>query len=131
MKKLLLQKRQFLLYCLIGASGASLDFGTYSLLVNTRWLDYQGANAAGYACGTLLSFTLNARYNFRLTDHLHWRLASFFGVAFLGWLVSAGLLHVLIGGYGANKYAAKLASLVVIVLLQYNLNRLISFRKTA
>jgi len=131
MKKLLLRKKQFLLYCLIGASGASLDFGTYSLLVNTRWLDYQGANATGYACGTLLSFTLNAHYNFRITDRLAARLASFFGVAFLGWLVSAGLLHLLIGTYGVNKYAAKLVSLVVIVLLQYNLNRLVSFRKTA
>ncbi len=131
MKKFLLQKRQFLLYCVIGLSGASLDFGSYSLLVNTRLLDYQAANGLGYALGTLLSFTLNARFNFRLTDRLAFRLASIFGVAFLGWLVSAALLHLLIGTYGVNKYAAKFASLVIIVLLQYNLNRLISFRKAA
>ena len=49
----------------------------------------------------------------------------------LGWLVSAGLLYLLIGIWGVNKYAAKLAALGVIVLLQYNLNRLVSFRKTA
>ena len=61
MKKFLLQKKQFLLYCVIGASGATLDFGNYSLLVKTGLLDYQAANAGGYASGTLLSFILNAR----------------------------------------------------------------------
>jgi putative flippase GtrA len=127
-KSLLLRQRQFLLYCAIGAGGASLDFGTYSLLVKTGLLHYQAANAAGYAGGTLLSFLLNARFNFRVTDGLGWRLASFFGVALLGWLLSAGLLRLLIGGYAMDKYLAKLAALGVVVLVQYNLNRLLSFR---
>ena len=129
MKNFLLQKKQFLLYCVIGASGATLDFGIYSLLVKPRLLDYQAANAAGYASGTLLSFILNARFNFRVTDKIALRLASFFGVAFLGWLASAALLQLLIGHYSFDKYISKFAALVVVVLLQYNLNRLLSFRK--
>ena len=129
MKKILLQKKQFLLYCVIGASGVTLDFGIYSLLVKTGLLDYQAANAAGYSSGTLLSFILNARYNFRVTDKIPLRLISFFSVAFLGWLVSAGLLLVLIGRFGFDKYLSKFATLIVVVLLQYNLNRLLSFRK--
>ena len=128
-KNFLLQKKQFLLYCVIGASGAALDFGIYSLLVKTKLLDYQAANAAGYAGGTLLSFILNAKFNFRVTDKIALRLIGFFGVAFLGWLASAGLLHLLIGRYGFDKYVSKFATLVVVVLLQYNLNRLLSFRK--
>ena len=131
MKNFLLQKKQFLLYCIIGAGGVSLDFGIYSLLVKTRLLEYQPANAISYACGTLLSFALNTRYNFRVADKIAWRLASFFGVAFLGWLVSAGLLHLLIGGLGFDKYLSKFATLAVVVLLQYNLNRLLSFRKAS
>ena len=78
-----------------------------------------------------MSFTLNAWLNFRITDRIAVRLARFLGVGMLGWLVSAGLLQLLIGTWGVNKYAAKLAVLGVIVLLQYNLNRLVSFRKTA
>jgi len=42
-------EKQFLLYCVIGASGVTLDFGIYSLLVKTRLLDYQAANAVGYS----------------------------------------------------------------------------------
>ena len=93
-------------------------------------LGYQAANAAGYASGTLLSFILNARFNFRVTDKIALRLASFFGVAFLGWLASAAMLHLLIGLWGCNRYLSKLATLVMVVLLQYNLNRLVSFRKS-
>lgn len=130
MKNLLLQNRQFLLYCVIGASGVALDFGIYSLLVRGGVLDYQAANAVGYASGTLLSFILNARFNFRVADRLALRLVSFFGIAFLGWLVSAGLLELLVARFGWDKYLSKFATLVIVVLLQYNLNRLLSFRKT-
>jgi len=130
LKTLLLRQKQFLLYCAIGASGVTLEFGLDALLIHSGLLDYRPANATGYASGTLLSFILNARFNFRVTDKLALRLACFLGVALLGWWVSDTLLRVLIGGYGVNKYLAKLPVLAVVVLLQYNLNRRLSFRKT-
>ena len=133
MKNFLLQKKQFLLYCVIGASGVLLDFSIYLLLVQTKaiHLNYQAANAAGYASGTLLSFALNSRFNFRVTDKIALRLASFFSIALLGWLVSAALLQLLIGHYGLGKVISKLITLFIVVLLQYNLNRRISFRKAS
>ena len=94
-------------------------------------LNYQAANAAGYASGTLLSFALNSRFNFRVTDKIALRLASFFSIALLGWLVSAALLQLLIGHYGLGKVISKLITLFIVVLLQYNLNRRISFRKAS
>ncbi len=131
LKALIVSKRQFLLYCVIGFSGVGLDFAVYSLLLNTGKLEYQVANAIGYSAGTLLSFTLNARFNYKVNDRLLARFASFAFVSFLGWATSYGLLHLLVEHFGVNKYLAKAASLVVVVMLQYNLNRLISFRKTA
>jgi putative flippase GtrA len=128
-KNLLFQKKQFLFYCLIGGGCTCLDFGTYSLLLKTRVLDYQGANIIGYSCGTLCSFFLNAHFNFRMTDRLAARMASFLAVGFIGYLASAVLLQVLVGHYDFNKYLSKAATLVVVVLIQYNLNRLFSFRK--
>ena len=131
MKNFLLQQRQFLLYCLIGLSGVALDLGVYLLLVKTKAinLDYQVANAVGYASGTLLSFVLNARFNFRVADKIALRLAIFFSVALLGWLLSAALLQLLVGHYGLGKVISKLTTILVVLLLQYNLNRLFSFRK--
>ncbi len=129
-KNFLLQNRQFLLYCVIGVSGTTLDFVVYSLVLKAQLLDYQGANVISYASGTMLSFILNARFNFRVTDRMAQRLACFAGVALLGWSISAGLLHLLVGDGGFNKYLSKLATLVVVVVVQYNLNRWLSFRKS-
>jgi putative flippase GtrA len=125
---LLRSNRRLVLYCLIGSTGATLDFLIYSSLVKWGGMHPQMANAVGYASGTALSFTLNALFNFKTRDWLPLRLLSFFGVAFLGWAASAGVLYVTINVLGWNKYVAKLATMVVAVLLQYNLNRLISFR---
>ena len=130
MKNFLLQKKQFLLYCIIGLSGTLLDFSVFSLIRKAKLLDYQAANAISYASGTLLSFILNARFNFRVTDKIPLRLVCFFGVALLGYSVSAGLLYEFVGVYGFNEYLSKAATLVVVVILQYNLNRRISFRKS-
>lgn len=132
-KNLIFQNRQFLLYCVIGLSGTTLDFGLFSLLLRTGLLEsshYQAANAISYASGTLLSFILNARFNFRVTDRIAQRLVCFFGVALVGLAISAGLLHWLVADCGFNKYLSKLATLFVIMLVQYNLNRWFSFRKT-
>jgi putative flippase GtrA len=123
--------RQLLLYCLIGTSGATLDFLIYSAIVKWGGGHYQIANAIGYASGTALSFTLNARFNFKTSDWLMLRLMSFFGVAALGWATSAGILQLTVGWLGWNKYLAKLMTTFVTVLLQYNLNRLVSFRKAS
>jgi putative flippase GtrA len=64
-----------------------------------------------------------------VTDKIGLRLARFFGVGILGLLVSAGLLHRLVDVYHFDNIISKIATLPVIVLLQYNLNRLFSFHK--
>lgn len=130
MKRLIFQNRQFLLYCVIGLSGTALHTIIYSLLLKARLLDYQGANIVGYASGTMLSFILNARFNFRVNDRIAQRLVCFFGVALVGLTISAGLLHLLVDTFGLNRYLAIFPTLVVIMLVQYNLNRWFSFRKT-
>ena len=130
MKEIFPRNRRFILYCVIGAGGVTLDFLVYALLLKTAVLGYQAANAAGYSSGTLLSFFLNAHYNFKTRDWVALRLVSFGTVALLGWAASAGTLYLLVARLGLDKYLSKLVTLAVVVVLQYNLNRLISFRKS-
>lgn len=130
MKETLLRNRQFILYCIIGASGVTLDFLVYSALLKAGALQYQAANAVGYASGTILSFFLNAHFNFKVRDKIAARLISFSLIALLGWSASALTLYLLVNRGGFDKYLSKLAALVIVVILQYNLNRLISFRKS-
>ena len=127
---LLHSNRRFVLYCVIGLTGTTLDFCLYSALVKWSGVHYQIANGIGYASGTVLSFTLNVLFNFKTRDWLLLRFASFCTVAFLGWACSAGILYVAVGRLGLDKYLAKLFTMITAVLIQYNLNRLLSFRKS-
>ena len=131
LKALILAKRQFLLYCVIGFSGLGLDFGIYSMVLGFGLGDYQIANALGYTCGTMLTFTLNSLYNFRVKDRIFLRFLIFAGVATVGWSVSAWLLHLLVEKLGFDRYLAKMTTVFVVVFIQYNLNRLVSFRKAS
>jgi putative flippase GtrA len=132
LKSALAQRRQFVLYCLIGGGGVALDFLTYSALLRTAVVSsVQVANAISYSCGTVWSFVLNAHFNFKTKDRLGLRFLSFCTIAFLGWAASAGTLWLLYNHFHMDKSLAKLVTIPIVVLLQYNLNRLISFRKTA
>jgi putative flippase GtrA len=129
--RMLGSKRQFLLYCVIGATGAGLDFCVFTLIVKLAGADhYQAANAAGYATGTIVSFSANAWLNFGTRDRLVVRFMAFCGVALLGWATAALLLALCIGQMGWNVYLAKFATLLGVLLVQYNLNRWLAFQKT-
>lgn len=118
---------QFVLYALCGGSGVALDFVLFSLLVHAGFW-YQFANLAGYVGGTLLSFVLNRAFTFKVFDRPLLRLAVFCGVAFTGYLVSTAMLWWMIEGLLLHPILAKLLTLGVVLVLQFSLNRLITFK---
>jgi putative flippase GtrA len=87
--------RRLALYTLCGTSGLILDVGVYSGLVLVG-VFYQWANLAGSACGTLLSFSLHRKITFKVHDAPLRRLALFFGVACIGYIMSSLTLWVLV-----------------------------------
>lgn len=140
---------QFLLYCLCGGIGVSTDYLIYSSAL-TFGLWYQTANVLGYLSGTLISFFLNRKITFGVHDNLVRRLAIFFGVAVIGFLVSALLLWLMVDvmsvnaeiaklvtlpdyflqNSGTDKVDAKIAKLLTlpaVVIIQFSMNRRITF----
>jgi len=117
---------QFLLYCLCGGIGVSTDYAIYYLSYSGG-LWYQGANALGYLAGTLMSFTLNRWLTFGMRDRVLQRLALFLAVAAFGFSCSALMLWALVQQLHLDPRLAKLATLPVVVVLQFLLNRRITF----
>jgi len=126
---ILQRRRQFLLYCLIGITGASLDLCVYSALLKWGHLHYQSANLIGYACGGLLSFGLNARFNFKTGDLLLLRFTLFILASLLGWASSAGILFIAIDRLALDQYVAKIVTIFAVVAIQYQFNKRISFKR--
>jgi putative flippase GtrA len=122
--------QQFLLYCLCGGMGVSTDYAIYYLTFSAG-LSYQGANALGYLAGTLMSFGLNRIFTFGMRDRTLQRLAMFLGVAAVGYLASALLLWLLVQLVHVDPRIAKLITLPMVVVLQFSLNRRLTFKANA
>lgn len=122
-------RRTFLLYCLIGVTGVSIDYGSFLLLVNWLGVNYLLANAASTSLGIINNFFLNKFFNFKMHDRFWRRFVSFYAIGLLGLGVSTLLLYFIVVFLHVGPNYAKLATLIAVVIIQYNLNRMISFRK--
>jgi putative flippase GtrA len=139
------EHRSFFLYICIGFTGLTLDFVTFLLLVRVLHLPELVANPISMSVGIINNFFLNAFFNFRETDRLLSRFLSFYAVGIVGILVGNFILWFFNGVIG-NSVSSLLAyiwqplsnyrlelvkggSIIVIGVMQYFLNKYISFRK--
>ena len=118
---------QFLIYCLCGGLGVSADYAVYYLCL-TGGVWYQYANGLGYLAGTLLSFSLNRIFTFAKRDRVLQRLGMFLTVAAVGFAASALILWLLVDLAGLDARWAKLITSPMVVVLQFGLNRRITFK---
>lgn len=120
----------FLKYLLIGALACGIDVGLFLILHNVTGLAPLLAHSVSVPLSVLFSFSCNAVLNFRTTDYLALRFLSFAMVAFVGYLTGVMVISARdLLGLDANS--AKALSLPLVFVVQYMLNSLVSFRKTA
>ena len=123
--------RELILYCLIGCTGATLDFVIYAALTKGAGLHYQLANFISISFGIVNNFFWNYFFNFKTHDHLLARLASFYCVGMFGWSLSAGCLWIFIEQLRLNILFAKLGTIVLVTIVQFCLNKFITFKRSA
>lgn len=129
--RLLNRYRELILYCLIGCTGATLDFVIYAVLTEWVGLHYQLANFISISFGIVNNFFWNYFFNFKTHDHLLVRLASFYCVGMFGWSLSAGCLWLFIEQLRLNVLVAKLGTIAFVTIVQFCLNKFITFKRTA
>jgi putative flippase GtrA len=120
--------RQLLLYGVIGGFCAFVDFCIYTILCKLG-VPYLIANLIGVHCGIICSFLLNRHYNFKVKDKAKLRFLSFYIIGLIGLAISSGMLYLLISYYHFGEIYAKIPTIVVVALLQFALNKFITFRK--
>lgn len=122
--------RQFLLYCVIGVIGVSLDYASYALMIRYLHFGYLLANCISVSLGISNNFLMNAFFNFRIKSHFFLRYFSFFAVGLTGLLISSVLLFIFVKLLGLNEYISKAITIPVVTVFQYALNRNVTFRAT-
>lgn len=121
--------RNLILYGIIGCFTASLDFITYTLLTQAFGMHHITANCISVPVGIITSFLLNRAYNFKVKDHPVQRFSIFLAVGLCGMLLSNLILFIGIDRMECNKIMVKLVSIVLVVFIQFLLNKFITFRQ--
>lgn len=120
-------QRHFVLYCVIGASGATLDYLIFLGL--SAWTPISPVLASGISvsAGIVNNFILNVWFNFRDRTHLFKRFVAFYAVGFAGVLLSMLIIYVAHDRMGVAPWLAKLISIPIVVIAQFWLNKSVAF----
>lgn len=120
----------FIKYCIIGVCGVSLDFLIFYILTQKLGIFYQYANIISISCGIMNNFFFNAFWNFKKTEKLFIRFIMFFSIGMLGLLLSAVFLYIFIETLLIPSIIAKGITIIIITMVQFTLNSLITFGET-
>ena len=129
LNQLYARHRNLLLYCIIGCVGATLDFVIFSALTTLANIYHQTANFISVSAGIIVNFFLNYHFNFKSSGKLLSRLFSFYLIGLLGLGFSAALLWIFIDRLAIPVAPAKIVTIFFVTMLQYTLNKYISFKK--
>ena len=119
--------RYLILYGLIGGFCAALDFGVYTLLCEFDVMPYLWANVISIHIGIFTSFILNRQINFKVKNKTALRFISFYNVGLVGLGISELMLYLMVTVEEWNELVCKLISIVVVALIQFVLNKYITF----
>ena len=121
--------RNLILDGIIGGCCAALDFGIYTALCYWDVMPYLVANIISIHVGIFTSFVLNRSINFKVKDKVTMRFLSFYAVGLTGLGISELMLYLMVTVGGLNQVLCKLLTIVVVALVQFLLNKYITFRK--
>lgn len=121
-------RQKLLTYVAIGILGLWVDLGGFYLLFNVFHLDKSLANLISSAAAIFHNFVLNALFNFKKRDKLPARLLSFYAIGIVGIGITQVLFWIFSDGLGITANVVKPIAVVVVFIVQYNLNKWLSFR---
>lgn len=127
MKEIIAKYSTVIKYFFIGISAAAIDVSIYFVLFNIYDLSALTSTSISITLATVYAFTLNKVYNFQVKGNTFLRLVSYSLVSGVGLLISLSLLHFLTDIRGYNGNLVKVISLPIIFVVQYILNKKITF----
>jgi len=119
---------KFGLYLVIGGTASAIDVGVFLYLHEIMSVSAIISHSVSIPLSAIFSFTLNAYLNFKKTDKLALRLASFSIVVGIGYLLGVAIIWVFDVYFQTGGTIGKFVSLPFVFLIQFFLNSKISFR---
>ena len=125
-----LKFRNLILYGIFGGIAASIDFLIFHSLTTYLQFHYLFANFISVVIGITISFLLNKNFNFKVKDKPIKRYLIFLSVGAGGLILSSFLLYLFIDILTLEKSISKFLSIVLVVGIQFLLNKYITFKRS-
>lgn len=117
----------FIKYALVGVVGLVVDMGLFYFFHEMLNINYILSNIMSSSLAVVNNFILNSIFTFKVKDKLLYRFVSFFSIALAGMALSSAMLVVLIDGLQLNSMVSKAISVFVVALIQYYVNKKLTF----
>jgi putative flippase GtrA len=115
-------------FCLVGATGYALNIAVFALFAVGLNVHHIAAATLAFLVAVTNNFWWNRHWTFRARDgHAGFQAMRFFLVSVLAFLVSLGMLELLISGMGVPKVAAQAISIAAATPLNFLGNKMWSF----
>ena len=121
--------KEFTKYCMIAAVGGVLDLLLFIMLYTYTDINIQLVNLISMFTGVTTNFILNYHFNFKAGSKFFKRYFSFLTIGGAGSLIVALLVLIFVQIIGWNAILVKIGATMFATVIQYFLNRYISFRR--
>lgn len=124
--KLLLLK--FIKFCVVGASGMIIDFGTTWVLKEKVKINKYIANSTGFILAATSNYLLNRLWTFQSgNSHIAKEYFSFMVISIIGLGINNLVLFLLTDKMKLNFYLSKLFAIGVVTIWNFFMNYLFTF----
>jgi len=120
---------KFLRYGIVGVFGLVVDMGVFYILHKMLGVNYIISNIVSSTIAVIHNFILNSVFTFKVKDKRLKRFVSFYMIALVGMAISSGLLAIMIDGFKMDSMIAKMISVFIVAIMQYFLNKKLTFRE--
>ncbi|WFR56309.1 GtrA family protein [Anaerocolumna sp. AGMB13025] len=120
--------REIILYGIIGIISSGTDATLFTIMVYKLSFPSILSNCISVFVGIIISFILNINFNFKTKDRMLKRFTLFFSIGMVGLGLSTFII-TLGERLQFNIFIVKLGSIIIVALIQYILNKFISFKK--
>lgn len=120
---------QLIRYGLIGILGLIVDFGIYSTLTFMTEVGVELANLISSSCGLINNFLWNSYANFKVNDHLIKRFVEYYIVGQITTIFTTICLFIFVSLLRQDKLLVKAISTIIATLIQFGINKAITFKK--
>jgi len=129
-KNVFIQNREIMLYSIIGATGVLIDLLSFYFLYNSLGFNQYLANFISISLGITNNFYWNRNINFKVKNKVSKRFLSFYLVGAFGLILSSLIIFILEYTFAVKGPQAKVLSIPIVTLVQFYLNKKISFSKS-